>query len=313
MEYDKIILVLKMDLSYYMLGALGNAAKPTGLKAVQSMEEHIMSSRAIGIFDSGLGGLTVARELEMLLPRESLIYFGDTGRAPYGGRSKETLIRFGRQNIEFLMGFDVKLIVAACGTISAVGLPRLKQEYDIPLFGIIDSGARAAALATSNGRIGIIATQASISSGAYQSAVGEIDRQLYIKAQACPRFVTLAEAGRFKPSDPEVMEAVREYLEPVKKEGVDTLLLGCTHYPIMEQAIRQYMGDDVTLVSAGSAAALELVQYLSEKKLCVQDDAPVQPRYYTSGSSEAFVKTAELFFGTGLKVSAVAPFSYGDS
>ena len=260
-----------------------------------------MDNRAIGVFDSGFGGLTVMKQLEAVLPGESLIYFGDTGRAPYGGRPRETLLQFGRENIEFLLGFDVKLIIAACGTVSAVGLPLLRGSYDVPLFGIIDSGAKAAAGATSSGRLGIIATQASILSGAYQSAVMEIDKQLYIKSVACPKFVPLVESGRFRPEVQEVRDAVSEHLSELRSAKIDTLLLGCTHYPILAQAIQEYMGSGVTLIDAGAAAAMQLRDYLCMHGLQCGEGAAQNTQYYTSGSSEAFNATAGLIFGKQLR------------
>ena len=214
-----------------------------------------MDNRPIGVFDSGMGGLTAVRELAALLPHEQLIYFGDTGRVPYGGRSRNTIIRYARQDVAFLRSFDLKAIVVACGTVSTTALPILQAEAEgFPIFGVVESTARQAADATRNGKIGLIATRASIRTGAYQAVITRLRPEAQVSALACPLFVPLVENGRTQPGDVVIETVAAEYLAPLKAEGVDTLVLGCTHYPLLKEVIRNFMGADVTLIDSGDGA-----------------------------------------------------------
>ena len=203
-------------------------------------------SRPIGIFDSGVGGLTVVGKVQEILPNEDLIYFGDTARVPYGTKSKETVTKFSVENVEFLMGHNVKLVIVACNTASSLSLDFLKRCFRVPVIGVIEPGAREAVSATRNDRIGVIGTNATVSSGAYETAMKRIDKKLKVFAASCPLFVPLVEDGWM---DRRVAYDVASiYLKPLKAKGVDTLILGCTHYPLLKNVIRKVMGADVMLV-----------------------------------------------------------------
>lgn len=217
-----------------------------------------MDTRPIGVFDSGLGGLTAVRELRQLLPSENIIYFGDTARVPYGGRSAEILLKYARQDVRFLRSHDIKAILVACGTVSTTALPQLRQESDIPILGVVEPACRRAAAVTRNRRVGLIATAASVRSGAYQRSLRQLDPDIAVTAKACPLFVPLVENGRFRRGDVVIETVAREYLEPLRREGLDTLILGCTHYPLLEEVVAKIMGPDVTLVDSGAQAARQL-------------------------------------------------------
>lgn len=269
-----------------------------------------MDARPIGIFDSGLGGLTAMTVLSRLLPGEDLIYFGDTGRMPYGTKTKTELLKIARQDIDFLRDMGAKLILAACGTVSTVALPILTPISDIPVFGVIEPAAREAVRRTRAGKIGVIATQATIAGGEYVRVLKGLSRDLEIIDAACPKLTPLVESGRISAKDAGVMAAVEEYLTPIKAAGVDTLLLGCTHYPLLESAIRAFLGDDIEHVSAGEAAALELVAYLESSGLGCGKASGGSRHYYTSGSREAFSVMAGMLLGNGPLegVQAIEPF-----
>ena len=206
----------------------------------------------IGIFDSGVGGLTAVRCLRRLLPGEDIVFFGDTARVPYGSRTPEEIHRFARENLDLLLSFGAKAVLAACGTISAIALEDL-QDAGIPVCGVLLPAVEKAAKITRSGRVGVIATPASIGSGSYQRALEA--RGCTVAANACPRYVPLAEQGRVQPGDPAVEEATAEYLAPIRAAEVDTLILGCTHFPLFREVISAYLGEGVTLVDASSAAA----------------------------------------------------------
>jgi len=253
-----------------------------------------MDRRPIGVFDSGLGGLTGLRELRRVLPGEDLIYFGDTGRVPYGSRSRDTILRYARQDVAFLRSLDIKAIVVACGTVSANALTELQAENDLPIFGVISPAAQAAAKATRNGRIGLIGTAASIRSGAYERELSVLAPQAQVCAAACPLFVPLVENGRFRPGDQVAELVAREYLEPLKEEGVDTLMLGCTHYPLLAPVIADVMGPETTLIDVGAAGADAAARTLGERGLL--SDAPSGScRFYVSDSTDDFARLSGLF------------------
>ncbi len=224
-----------------------------------------MAEKYIGVFDSGLGGITCVKELMELLPCEPIIYFGDTGRVPYGSKSNETIIKYTRSDIEFLKTFDLKMIVVACGTASAIALPEIENELDVPAFGVIDAASTAAVAATKNGKIGIIGTVGSIRSGAYEKRIKEINPEIKTTATACPLFVPLVEAGHTKSQVARLV--AEEYLEKIKSAGVDTLILGCTHYPLLKETIASVMGDGVTLIDPGKIVAGYVKEYLKENNM----------------------------------------------
>lgn len=258
-----------------------------------------MDTRAIGVFDSGLGGLTAVRELVKLLPGENIIYFGDTGRVPYGGRSRETIMKYAREDIAFLRSFDIKAVLAACGTVSTNGLGEIKAENDIPVRGVAGAAVRAAVRATKNGRIGLIGTAASIRSGTYDRKIMELCPGAVLTKKACPLFVPLVENGRSGRDDPVLRLVAEDYLAPVRASGCDTLILGCTHYPIITDTIQDIMGQGVTLIDAGAAAAREMAEYL--RRAGMVNTSGGEHRYFVSDSAEGFRETAEMFLGSSLR------------
>ena len=253
-----------------------------------------MDPRPIGVFDSGLGGLTALRELRRLLPGEDFIYFGDTGRVPYGGKGREIIQHYARQDVAFLRSFDPKAIVIACGTVSANALAELTGENDLPIFGVVGPAAQAAAEATRSGRVGVIATAASIRSGAYERQIAQLAPQVKVFPQACPLFVPLVENGRFRPGDQVVELVAQEYLAPLREAGVDTLVLGCTHYPLLRDVVAQIMGGGVTLIDTGAVCADHAVRTLTAQGL-LTDRGQGSCRYFVSDSTQDFARLASIF------------------
>ncbi len=268
-----------------------------------------MDARPIGIFDSGLGGLTCVKKVMELLPGEDIIYFGDTGRVPYGTRSAETVIKYVRQNIRFLKTFDIKYIIIACGTASSAALPLIQEEWDIPISGVLEPTCRAAATATRTGKIGVLGTQGTIRSGKYQEQLRKLNQELYVVNKACPMFVPLVENGYL---DSEATRLIaREYLLPLKEEGVDTMILGCTHYPLLKKVIADIMGENVTLIDAGAETAVHAREYLATQgMLNQQEKGSVQ--YYVSDAVEGFASLAGMFLEKEMdgKVQTVAIENY---
>ena len=256
-----------------------------------------MDPRPIGVFDSGLGGLTAVRELCRLLPGEDVIYFGDTGRVPYGGRSRETIIKYARQDVAFLRTFDLKAILVACGTVSTTALEVLAGENPIPILGVVVPAARAAARRTRSGRIGLIGTQTSVRSGAYERAIRAENPAARVFSQACPLFVPLVENGRFRPGDIVIETVAAEYLAPLRAAEVDTLVLGCTHYPLLEEVIAAHMGPEVALVSAGAEAARAAAAELEARDALSGRSAGGACRYFVSDRQEDFARLASIFLG----------------
>ena len=253
-----------------------------------------MDRRPLGVFDSGLGGLTAVRELRSILPSENIIYFGDTSRVPYGGRSKEILLRYARQDIHFLRSFDIKAILVACGTVSTTALPMLQRENDLPVLGVVEPACRRAAAKTRNKRVGLIATAASVHSGAYEQTLRTIDPEIVTVGKACPLFVPLVENGRFHRGDIVIETVAREYLEPMKAQGLDTLILGCTHYPLLMDIVQDIMGPDVTLINVGQEAAWELKRALERQEM-LSDSAEGETILYASDRPEDFAFQAGRF------------------
>ena len=256
-----------------------------------------MDTRPIGVFDSGLGGLTALRELARIMPDEDLVYFGDTGRVPYGGRSKDILVKYARQDVTFLRTFNPKAIVIACGTVSTTALDVLREENDIPVFGVVEPAVRAAAQLTKNGKIGLIGTKASIRSGAYERALDALRPGTAVTARACPLLVPLVENGRFQPGDIVAETVAAEYLAPVKASGADALILGCTHYPLLKEIIGAYMGPDVALVDVGEQCARWVKKQLEWDGLRNERPGTGRHRYYVSDSTEDFSALASVFLG----------------
>lgn len=253
-----------------------------------------MDRRAVGVFDSGLGGLTAVKKLMEVMPNEDIIYFGDTGRVPYGGRSRETIKKYARQDIEFLRKFSIKAVVAACGTVSTNGLDEIAGDYDIPVRGVVEAAARAAVRTTKTGRIGIIGTSASIRSGAYERIIKSLMPESETKSLACPLFVPIIEEGRTDRNDPILRLVVEEYLDSFSGRGIDTLIMGCTHYPIIAEAISDKLGSGVTLIDPGAETAKELALFLKENGL-MSDKKTGTYRYFVSDSAEDFTAKADIF------------------
>lgn len=259
-----------------------------------------MDPRPIGVFDSGLGGLTCVKRLMDVMPGEDIIYLGDTGRVPYGGKSRETILKYARQDIAFLRSFDIKAVVAACGTVSTNGLEEIAGDYPIPVFGVADAAAQAAARATRNGRIGLIGTTASIRSRAYDEKILRARPGAEIFKKACPLFVPLVEEGRIGRDD-EVLRLVAEgYLKELRDTGIDTLILGCTHYPLIAGTVREVMGPGVTLIDTGAETAERLRRALAQAG-ALAERARGGYTYYVTDSAEDFGRSAALFLGTHME------------
>lgn len=254
-----------------------------------------MNNNPIGVFDSGLGGLTCVDELMKIMPGEDIVYFGDTGRVPYGSRSEETIIRYVRGDINFLISKGVKLVVAACGTASAVALPALLKEYEVPVIGVVEAAVEAAVAATKNGKIGIIGTAGTIRNGKYEKLIDAKNKNITTFAKACPLFVPLVENGL---TDHEITRLTcHMYLEEIKKSGVDTLILGCTHYPMLKKVIGDYMGDSVTLINPGKETAHLVNKFLKDNDLMSDVNFKGDSSYYVSDTIDCFEKTASMFMG----------------
>ncbi len=253
-------------------------------------------NRPIGVFDSGLGGLTAVKELEKILPRESIVYFGDTGRVPYGTRSRETIRRYAAQDMAFLMNHDVKAVLAACGTVSSTA-GDIGRSLPVPYFDVIGPSAKAAAGLTRNKKVGVIGTSATIHSDAYRQALLGIDYKLEVYSQACPLFVPLVENAFISPQEEVTRLVAQRYLGPVREAGVDTLILGCTHYPIIAPIIASVMGHSVSLVDAGREAALALAGRLAEDGLLCGEGNPRSAAFFVTDEPESFTGVAELFLG----------------
>lgn len=253
-----------------------------------------MNNNCIGVFDSGLGGLTAVKELIKILPGENIIYFGDTGRVPYGTRSKETIIKYVRQNINFLLKFNVKAILAACGTASTLAIDEIKDEYNLPVIGVVDSTVMAAKNATKNKKIGIIGTPGTINSGVYEKKIKALDNSIETTSSICTLFVPVVESGRYKKDDSIVKILVEEYLYEIKQKGVDTLILGCTHYPLLKDAIKSYLGDGVTLIDSGECASAFLKNYLiNTNQLSDEENSKVD--FFVSDNVYNFANIAAQF------------------
>lgn len=250
-------------------------------------------NRPIGIFDSGVGGLTVVGEIWKCLPAENVVYFGDTARVPYGTKSKETVTKFSMENVQFLMTHDVKLVLVACNTVSSLSLDFLKRCFKVPMIGVIAPGAREAVSATRNGRIGVIGTNATISSGAYEAAVMKIAKKLKVYTASCPLFVPLAEEGWV---DRKVAYDIAGiYLKPLKAKKIDTLVLGCTHYPLLKGVIKKVMGPGVALIDSAREVAKEARELLDASGSLNRSKGLGEHRFFSSDEPARFVKMGGHF------------------
>ncbi len=255
----------------------------------------------IGVFDSGVGGLTVVREIIRQIPNEKIIYFGDTARVPYGNKSRETVIRFSQQIMRFLNTFDVKTIVVACNTASAYALDTLERASNIPVIGVVKPGARLAAQVTKNGRIGVIATEATIGSRIYSQYIQELNQEVTIYGKACPLFVPLVEEGLLE--DPVTDEIARRYLTELIDIDIDTLILGCTHYPLIRSTLGRIMGPGVTLVNPAYETARELKSMLAGMNLLSGESPKLgenKYQFFVSDKAEKFVVFANSIIKYGI-------------
>ena len=250
-------------------------------------------SRPIGIFDSGVGGLTVVGQIERILPNESIIYFGDTARVPYGTKSKETVTKFSVENVEFLMKHDVKLVVVACNTVSSLSLEFLKRCFRVPIIGVIEPGVKGAIGATRNNRVGVIGTRATISSKAYERAIKKINPRIKLFGESCPLFVSLVEEGWLNENVTRQIASI--YLKPLKKKRVDTLILGCTHYPMLKDVIRGVMGNNVILIDSAKEVAKEAGAILDSSGLLCPSGKPGRYKFFVSDEPGRFIKMGERF------------------
>lgn len=257
-----------------------------------------MNNNAIGVFDSGLGGLTAVKEIIKKLPCEDVVYFGDTGRVPYGSRSPETLYKYVTQNIRFLKTFNIKMIVIACGTVSTVVLPVL-DEKDVPVCGVVSEAAKVSVMETKNNKIGVIATQGTIRSGAFPKSIKALSENAEVYSAACPLFVPLVENGHI--SSKMAYMAAEEYLTPLKEKGVDTLILGCTHYPLLTDTIQDIMGDGVKLINSGEQVVNYVKRYLEENDMLTEKKTDGNYSYYVSDATFEFEKQGSLFLGRDIK------------
>jgi len=251
--------------------------------------------RPIGVFDSGIGGLTVLKEIIRELPQESTIYLGDTARVPYGIRSAETVIRYSFENTSFLSSRDIKILVVACNTASSVSLQAVKDSVPIPVIGVIEPGAKAAVRATRNKKIGVIGTAATVHSSAYTKAIHAIDNTIQVFGLACPLFVPLVEEGWITGKITAMV--AKQYLGSMKERGIDTLVLGCTHYPLLKKVIARVMGKEVTLIDSAVETSREISTLLEVFDLKREQKKSPSREFYVTDSPEPFVKVGEIFLG----------------
>lgn len=251
----------------------------------------------IGVFDSGLGGLTAVRELRRLLPHEDIVYFGDTGRVPYGTRGVNTIIQYAKQDIAFLLSRNVKYVMAACGTVSSTLPAQFTSALPVPYTGVVQSAAEAAVKATRTGRIGVIGTPATVKSESYNRAIAALLPDAAITATGCPLFVPLVENGYFGADNTVTKLVAQDYLRDVKAAGVDTLIMGCTHYPLIAPVLQRIMGEDVALIDPGRETAKAAKSALGAAHLLRDDTHIGTAQYFVSDSTESFAQLSQWFLG----------------
>lgn len=248
----------------------------------------------IGVFDSGIGGLTVLQKIMEALPRESTVYLGDTARSPYGTKSVETVLRYSFENTDFLIEKGVKLVVVACNTSTAVALESLRENVSVPVIGVIEPGVNAALGKTKNKKVGVIGTEATIQSGAYTRSLKALDPRVEVYSRACPLFVPLVEEGWLDNSV--VKLTVESYLGSLKQSGIDTLILGCTHYPLLKKAVRRFMGREVQLVDSAEETA-KAVQSVLRKQSLARERGRGSPSFFVTDAPDRFIKVGQRFLG----------------
>jgi len=258
-----------------------------------------VNNKPIGIFDSGLGGLTVMSEIRKMLPGEDLVYVGDTAHVPYGSKSKEVVTGFSIEIVKFLNTKKVKLIVVACNTASAFALPALRKKFKIPMIGVIDPGAKAALGVTLSRKIGVIGTEGTIKSSSYTKAIKRLDGRARVFSAACPLFVPLVEEGWLK--HPVTASVAAEYISPLVNKDIDTLLLGCTHYPLIKDTIKHAAGKGIALIDSATTAAVEVAGTLKNLELNNSRDSGGKCSFYVSDSPAKFKKQGQRFMGGAIK------------
>jgi len=261
-------------------------------------------NRAIGIFDSGLGGLTVVKEILKVLPEENIIYFGDTGRVPYGTRSRDTIRKYALEDERFLLSHNVKLIVAACGTVSSVAA-NTAQNLPVPFFEVVSHSVKAAVSSTKNRKIGILGTKATINSGTHKKQILKLMPDAEVYENSATLFVPLVEEGWYNENDSVVLETVERYLSPLLKSDIDTLILGCTHYPVLSNAIKKISGENIVLINMGEATALPLKEQLTKSDSLNITGEKGKVSFYVSDKAESFRKTASILLGEDIDENTV--------
>jgi len=259
---------------------------------------HTDKQKPIGVFDSGIGGLTVVKRLALTLPNESIIYFGDTARVPYGSKSNSTVIEYSIQNTKFLLQKNIKALVVACNTASSIAIPDLKKMFDIPIIGMIEPGSKLALKKSRTNKIGVIGTRATINNLAYSKEIKKINSSAQVVEKPCPLFVPLAEEGWIKHQA--TYEIAEEYLKELRDAEIDTLVLGCTHYPILSEVIQKVIGSKVTLIDSGVASSEVIKSELEKLNLLSDSNKPGGQEYYVSDIPAKFKEVAELFLGKEL-------------
>ncbi len=255
--------------------------------------------KPVGIFDSGVGGLTVLKAIKKLLPNENLVYLGDTARVPYGNKSKENIVRYSLDNTRFLMKFDIKLLVVACNTSTAMSLDILKESFPIPILGVIEPGARRALEVTKTGRIGVIGTEATVKSGAYAKVIKELNKEVVVFSKACPLFVPMVEEGLTKGKIAE--EVVKLYLSYFDTHFIDTIILGCTHYPLLKPLIKGYFKGQINVVDSANETA-KAVRFLLEKHHILNNENAIgKASFYVTDAAERFLKIGKTILGDEMK------------
>lgn len=275
---------------------------------MSKIENQDICHAPIGVFDSGVGGLTVAREIMRQIPNERIVYFGDTARVPYGSKSQDTIIRYSRQIIRFLKTKGVKAIVVACNTASAYALETIRPELDIPIIGVVKPGAKVAAQTTKNGKIGVIGTEGTVKSGIYTEMIHKENSRAEVMGKACPLFVPLVEEGWMK--DPVTETVARRYLKPFQESDIDTLILGCTHYPLLRSMVGQIMGEAVHLVNPAYETAVELKQLLEEQKIANDGnhgEGEEKYQFYVSDAAEKFMQFANSILPYDIESTQLIP------
>ena len=260
---------------------------------------ELENNQPIGVFDSGVGGLTVVKSLLDKLPQERFIYYGDTAHLPYGNKSEEQLFSYAHKIITYLNSRNVKAIIVACGTHSSVTLPVISKDYTLPLLGVVKSGARAAVRLSHKGKIGVLATRATVNKLAYTEQIIKINPALEVIEVACPRFVPLVESGQLEGS--ETREAIAEYIGPLLEKGVDTIVLGCTHYPFLASLIQEYAGKEIKLVDPSCETIDELADILNTEKLLNTSKQRPGGEFYVSGQDDSFYHVGRLLIGDTIK------------